>query len=252
MKPVFVRGVTIGEGSPKICMPLVARNRAGLRAAAREAAGLRPDLLEWRADYYEGLNAGDIPELLWELRGEIGEMPLLFTFRSSEEGGVRPLPEEGRLSLMEAAVEAGADLLDAELSLGEGRLGPLLAHAHARCRPVILSNHHFEGTPPVAEMVDILRREQACGGDIAKLAVMPHSPADLLALLEATLRMQEQFARIPLITMSMGAVGLPSRVCGGLFGSAVTFGAGRQASAPGQIGVQELRAFCRALNPPEN
>jgi 3-dehydroquinate dehydratase-1 len=63
----------------------------------------------------------------------------------------------------------------------------------------------------------------------------------VLTLLNATNQMDTQYAEIPLITMSMGQLGICSRICGGVFGSALTFGAGKNISAPGQIGVQELR-----------
>ena len=246
IKPVKVRNLVIGDGVPKICMPLVARNFEELQEGMREALLLQPDLVEWRADYYEGLTRREIPGLLSSLR-EKNEQPILFTFRSQEEGGVRPLPKEQQLEWMLEAADAGVDLLDAELSLGEKAICPLLRHAHAYHLPVIVSNHHFEGTPSAEEMVDILCRQQACGADMAKLAVMPHSPADVLALLEATLRMREQFAEIPLITMSMGALGFISRISGGTFGSAMTFGAGKKSSAPGQPEIGQLRALLQKM-----
>lgn len=249
VRPVSVRGVVIGEGLPKICMPLVARDFEELQGEAEQAARLRPDLAEWRADYYEGLTEREVPGLLAALREKVRELPLLFTLRSHEEGGECPLPQGQRQGLMMAAAEGGADLLDAELSLGDA-LSSVLAHAHACHVPVVVSNHHFEGTPALPELLKILRQEQESGADIAKLAVMPHSPADVLALLQATLSMQQQFAEIPLITMSMGALGFPSRVCGGIFGSAVTFGAGERSSAPGQPGVEQLRAFIKEMGPP--
>lgn len=247
IRPVAVRGVTIGEGLPKICMPLVARDAQELQAAAQEAAQLCPDLVEWRADCYAGLGTQEVPGLLARLRGWVGEKPILFTFRSRQEGGARELGLSERQQLMLAAAGAGADLLDAELSMGEEALAPVLACARQHGVPVVLSCHFFDRTPPEPEMVEILRREQACGADIAKLAVMPHSPADVLALLGATLTMRERFAGIPLITMAMGALGMPSRVCGGIFGSGLSFGAGSRTSAPGQLAVGELREFLKAM-----
>ncbi|MGL4668727.1 MAG: type I 3-dehydroquinate dehydratase [Saezia sp.] len=39
-----------------------------------------------------------------------------------------------------------------------------------------------------------------------------------------------------------------SRLAGEVFGSAATFGAAQKASAPGQIGVQDLRQTLNILN----
>ena len=59
-------------------------------------------------------------------------------------------------------------------------------------------------------------------------------------LLGATLR-ASQALELPLISMSMGALGALSRITGFAFGSALTFGVGAGSSAPGQMPIGELR-----------
>lgn len=51
--------------------------------------------------------------------------------------------------------------------------------------------------------------------------------------------MNRLYADRPIITMSMAGTGVISRLCGEVFGSALTFGAAGKASAPGQMGVNE-------------
>ena len=48
--------------------------------------------------------------------------------------------------------------------------------------------------------------------------------------------------------MSMGQMGVISRLCGERFGSAVTFGSAQSASAPGQIPAQQLRQTLTLLH----
>ena len=48
--------------------------------------------------------------------------------------------------------------------------------------------------------------------------------------------------------MSMSEVGVVSRICGEAFGSALTFGAVKKASAPGQLGAEELRMVLKILH----
>ena len=76
---------------------------------------------------------------------------------------------------------------------------------------------------------------------------MPRCPGDVIALLDATQEMSGKYADRPIITMSMGA-GVVSRLCGEYFGSAMTFGAVGQVSAPGQIPVEELNAAMDILH----
>ena len=59
--------------------------------------------------------------------------------------------------------------------------------------------------------------------------------------------MTREYDKTPVITMSMGAKGVISRVSGLLFGSAVTFAAVGKTSAPGQLEVEEVRKIMRIL-----
>lgn len=66
--------------------------------------------------------------------------------------------------------------------------------------------------------------EQMCAGgaDIVKLAVMPQNMEDVLKLLSVTYEFKEENPDTPVITMSMGKMGMISRLCGESFGAAVT------------------------------
>ena len=76
---------------------------------------------------------------------------------------------------------------------------------------------------------------------------MPKSNKDVLTLLAAT---EEASCRIhgPVITMSMAGTGLVSRLCGEVFGSALTFGTAGMASAPGQIDALKLRDILTVIH----
>ena len=106
---------------------------------------------------------------------------------------------------------------------------------------MIASNHDFRKTPTKAELISRMRKMQELGADISKIAVMPQSTEDVLTLLSATEEMRRCYADRPVITMSMAGTGIVSRMCGEVFGSALTFGAAGKVSAPGQIDVEELR-----------
>jgi 3-dehydroquinate dehydratase-1 len=75
---------------------------------------------------------------------------------------------------------------------------------------------------------------------------MPQSLQDVHRLLGATLRASERLA-IPVISMSMGGLGAVTRLCGGVFGSALTFAVGSAASAPGQVPIADVRAAVAVL-----
>ena len=92
---------------------------------------------------------------------------------------------------------------------------------------------------------------QDCGADLLKLAAMPRDAGDVLTLLSATWEMKEQYAKQPVVTMSMGVKGAVSRLAGEVFGSVMTFGSAGVASAPGQVSVPELKMALEVLRQQE-
>jgi 3-dehydroquinate dehydratase-1 len=88
------------------------------------------------------------------------------------------------------------------------------------------------------------------GADIVKIAVMPQGPQDVLSLLTAALEFTSTTAQVPVIAISMSALGAITRLAGSAFGSAVTFAAGQAASAPGQIPAAQLQALLKLTDVP--
>ena len=141
-----------------------------------------------------------------------------------------------------------ADLIDVEVITGDEIVKQIIESAHAAGVKVVASNHDFFKTPDKDEIVSRLRKMQDLGADIPKIAVMPQNRKDVLTLLAATEEMSGTYADRPIITMSMAGTGVISRLCGEVFGSALTFGAAKKASAPGQMGVNDLSTVLGLLH----
>ena len=242
MNPVIVRNTVIGEGRPKICAPVVGHTMEEIQKEAESFASVPVDIAEWRADYFEDVFEADrLLEAAKVLRMTLGDMPLLFTFRTSKEGGEKEIEETQYKTLLHTIAASGyVDLVDVEIFMGEALSGQIIEDTHRCGVKVIGSNHDFHKTPSKEEIIRRLTKMQRLGADILKIALMPRTRRDVLTLLLATLEMQEQHTDRPLITMSMSGTGVISRLAGESFGSALTFGAVSNASAPGQIGVKEL------------
>ena len=228
-------------------MPLVAADRAALRAEAAAAAAARPDIVEWRVDHYGeiGLTAAVI-DAARELRRALPGVPLLFTRRSAAEGGQPvPIAEQAVIALYAAICAAGCvDLVDYEMSNGAASVKAVRDAAHRHEVSLVCSYHNFESTPALPALLAEFERARAMGGDVAKVAVMARSAEDAQTLLAAT-RDAARFD-LPLIGIAMGPHGATSRIKGFAFGSALTFGVAAASSAPGQMPVGELRAAIEA------
>ena len=250
MEPLDIKGVCIGCGAPKTIVSIMAPDIDGALAVVRAGREAGVDCFEWRADSYPDLRDTDgMVQMGRALASAVPRNPLIFTFRSIGQGGCADMPGEDYVLLNRAIIEAGAaDIVDIESRLGDDAVRSLADFAKGNGVAVIVSHHDFEGTPPRDRMIAQLVRLQDLGADIPKLAVMAHNAADTLELLAATEEMSRVHARGPVLTMAMGCAGIITRLVGEEFGSALTFCALDEVSAPGQVDAAMTRRLLDLLH----
>jgi len=244
-RPILVRGQPVSGGAfPLVITPLVGRGAEELAAELDAILPRRPDMLEWRVDFFEAIADADaVIATAREIGRRAGAVPLLFTRRSSSEGG-QPVPvdEPAVAALYRRVCEARCvDLIDYELSNAPAELRRLREVSAAHEVGMVMSYHNFRETPDLAMLSDRFAQAQRLGADVAKVAVMPQDPQDVLRLLDATWQ-ASQMLDIPVISMAMGGIGAVSRMMGWMYGSAATFAVGKSSSAPGQMALEDLRA----------
>lgn len=217
------RLVAVAFGPPTMVEAL-----AGLERLADQA-----DLIELRLDLFE--QPYDLPLLLRERR-----CPVVVTLRARHQGGrCDDLPDD-RLAVLVRAAELGAEYVDLEWDAAIPDRVAALQAAGAR---VIVSRHDFEQMPP--ELAGGWWSELAAlGGDVVKVVGTARDVRDCLEIFRAFRR-----ADRPTIAIAMGEAGRPSRVlalretwCLLSYAAAN----GREAVAPGQVAVSEMRTVYRA------
>lgn len=75
-KTVLLRGVEIGAGRPKIIVPIVGKTEQEILDKAAELVQAKPDVVEWRVDYFQGV--GDVQRVVdtaRELNEALGRSP---------------------------------------------------------------------------------------------------------------------------------------------------------------------------------
>ncbi len=250
MKTYKVKDIIIGESTPKIIVPIVGKTEEEIIEKASSFTKYKIDVVEWRVDFYN--DVGDTNKLLStleKLRETIPNTPLIFTFRTKKEGGEKDISMGEYTALNKAIAQSGkVDLIDVEIFSGDDVVEENIKNIREAGVLVVGSNHDFFKTPEKDEIVSRLRKMQNMGADIPKIAVMPQSTEDVLTLLAATNEMHTKYADRPIITMSMGPLGVITRLSGEVFGSSMTFGAVGAVSAPGQIPVEELATCLRILH----
>ncbi|MGM9534686.1 MAG: type I 3-dehydroquinate dehydratase, partial [Intestinibacter sp.] len=161
-KVVEVRNLKLGEGIPKICVPLVGKTDEQIIAEAEYLKDLKLDLVEWRVDHYEGVEDLDkVKNILSALRDKVGDLPILFTFRSKKEGGEREVSDEYYAELNKKIAETKmVDLVDVELFTGDEIVKDIVESAHQSGVKVVMSNHDFFKTPEKEEIIKRLCKMQ--------------------------------------------------------------------------------------------
>ncbi len=244
-----IKGKIIGKGKPLVCVPVMESSKEEILRETRRLEEAHTEMIEWRVDAFENVESPNaIREILNEMKHIIKESILVYTFRSKNQGGCKALSAADIYDIHQVAAESDVvDFIDVEYFEAKNPQKEI-ARLQEMGVYVIASHHDFEQTPDPEVIRMLLEQIRESGADVVKLAVMPQNMWDVLHLLEETNRFHENHPDHSLITMSMGAKGGISRVAGEFFGSCVTFGAGGQASAPGQLPVKQLEEILHILH----
>ena len=244
-----VRNVKFGGAIPAVAIPVSGRTEAEICAEAAAARGAA-DLIELRADAFEGIHdTMRLLSLLANVRAAF-DGPILFTLRSEREGGLFTSDPEEYLDILRIAISSGCiDLIDIELGTeitaeaieyGISTAQMLAEEAKSFGIRVVMSEHDFTSTHRSADIYAAMERMRDCGADIAKGAYMPKTAEDTDEVLAAGLRAKRELD-IPTILISMGEPGRMTRTFGEVFGSAVTFAClDGKSSAPGQLEAHDM------------
>lgn len=247
---VLVRNVCIGDGKPKICVPIMGRSREDVLNEAERIVSYSPDLVEWRADYLENDEPGGEMhnEILAALREIVKNIPIIYAFRTLDEGG-KEIEEEVYKDLILDIADAGiCDLIDIEVFTLKTKARDIIDEIHSFTGvKVVGSYHNFELTPDTAELVYRFSVIDNSNADVLKIATMPRKKKDVMRIMTATILTHARPNCKPLIGIAMGKLGRPTRLMGGFTGSAITFAEAGRPSAPGQIDIHEMVEILESL-----
>lgn len=205
------------------------------RLAQQQGAGaaeLRADLLADPAQVRAALTA---------VRAA-SSLPLLLTYRSTTEGGKGAGHGQGYEDYLASLLQLRPPVAAVDIEMACPASKALVAEAKAGGYDVVGSCHDFTATPSAAQIAEKLAQITAAGADITKVAYMPRTAQDVAALRHAAHDFAGAYPHQPLIAISMGQLGTPSRTD---LVNCLTFAtiADGAASAPGQATIAHVRAW---------
>ncbi|MBR2696576.1 MAG: type I 3-dehydroquinate dehydratase [Parasporobacterium sp.] len=241
-KTIRIRNLEIGGGRPKVCAIVLGETEREILDLAERANAENCDMIEFRADHYKKILDLDAAKTILGKVRKICRKPIIFTFRRKEEGGKTAVSlEYYKKLLLVTAQNWYADLIDVEASaIGDDKDFVYKLKDYGAF--IIISKHDFDKTPTQEEIIQNFFDMKDLGADIVKAAYMPNNKKDVLNLITATENLTSAMDFCPVVAISMGHLGMITRILGEFIESAITFASITKSSAPGQINIDSLEA----------
>lgn len=227
------------ERQPVIATALTDGAPSGQARQARLAQQQGAEALELRADLL--VDPAQVRAALTAVRAA-SSLPLLLTYRSATEGGKGAGHGQGYEDYLASLLQLRPAVAAVDIEMACPASKALVAEAKAGGYDVVGSCHDFTATPSAAQITQKLAQITAAGADITKVAYMPRTAQDVAALRHAAHDFAGAYPYQPLIAISMGQLGAPSRTD---LVNCLTFAtiADGAASAPGQATIAYVRAW---------
>lgn len=227
------------ERQPVIATALTDGAPSGQARQARLAQQQGAEALELRADLLA--DPAQVRAALTAVRAA-SSLPLLLTYRSTTEGGKGAGHGQGYEDYLASLLQLRPAVAAVDIEMACPASKALVAEAKAGGYDVVGSCHDFTATPSAAQITQKLAQITAAGADITKVAYMPRNAQDVAALRHAAHDFADAYPLQPLIAISMGQLGAPSRTD---LANCLTFAtiADGAASAPGQATIAHVRAW---------
>ena len=221
----------------KIVVPIMPESIADVEAIDLERLA-DADLIEWRADF---LPKDDVLRVAPAVFEKFVGREVIFTIRTKNEGGHIELSDQEYVALIkEVAALYQPDFIDFEYYSHQAVFEEMLEFPN-----LVLSNHNFEEKPD--NYMEIMSEYTSLSPAVDKISVMPQTEQDVLDVMNYTRGFKTLNAEQSYATISMGKLGMLSRLAGALTGSCWTYASLDEASASGQIALGTLKKFLEVL-----
>ncbi|MFW9940215.1 MAG: type I 3-dehydroquinate dehydratase [Candidatus Thorarchaeota archaeon] len=242
-----------------ICVPIKVKSAdiLELKSIISEVLRSNPNLIELRYDYIY-----DVQSITQEFATKLlanfhPKIPIIFTFRSQEEGGQRKIDEKIRFKILKTLIFSHPNYLDIEMNTEKRMLGELIDLAIKNDVNLIFSYHNFDKTPAyevisdqINNFVSRLREDYELDSQftqkiILKMIFTAQSFEDNLIPLQ--LCKESTKRNMNIISFCMGTLGIFSRILCVLNGSFLTYGSLVGETAPGQVDINTIKEILNIL-----
>lgn len=238
--------VIFQKSMSKICIPLRAKSFKELERQIKKTEN-KADLLEIWLDCLQDFGDEVAPKKNSSAKFhalnliKLSRKPLLIVNKSKLENGLWQWSEAERIQALIDFAKAGAAYIDIGIQTKPGLIKKLILNKHKS--KIIISYHNFSSTPPLPNLLKILKKALDMGADLVKIVTFTKKNQDNYTIFKLLEKAGKE--KLPLIAHCMGKYGTISRVFGPKYGSKICYVALDQKSktAPGQLTLAEFKKF---------
>ncbi|CAM3144367.1 type I 3-dehydroquinate dehydratase [Lactococcus hircilactis] len=190
----------------------------------------KADIIEWRIDFMPQNLIFEAAALIFK---KFDMFQILLTIRTAKEGGALEISNQHYVHILKELLKYNPDFIDVEYF----SYPKALAELSEVKDKIVLSYHNFSEMP--TDLTQRLLRMNKEKTAFVKVAVMPQRECDVIDLLQITRDLTLEYGR-KFITIAMSDLGKLTRVSGYITGSCWTFASVLEASAPGQIELDDM------------
>lgn len=240
-----------------ISIPIKFATTKEVRPIIDKAIKLKPNIIELRFDYISNLESLSLDFVRDLLNIIHPHAAVIFTLRSSSEGGQLKMNLREYFKVMKMLIEVKPDYLDLEMSTHKTVLKDIIKLASQNEIKLICSYHNFEKTMNFDESIILIKdfnqkltQELSLDSKILediiyKLIFTAQNFEDNLIPLKLCKELSKSKQKI--ISFCMGTLGIFSRITCVIAGSFLTYASLKEKTAPGQIHIKKIRKTYKLL-----
>jgi len=162
---------------------------------------------------------------------KMSKKKLVIVCKEKNENGRFDRTQAEKVRILAAAARGGADYLDIGIHSGKKWIETLVRSK--KKSKLIISFHDFEKTPSAARLLSTVRKMQALGADVVKIATFVNTLEDNQKLIDLALQLKQEKQKH--IILGMGEKGMATRILGQKLGNEIQFVSLEVSTAPGQL-----------------
>lgn len=224
-----------GKKRPEICLLLNCRTIEEIKGEL-SLFGEDCQAVQWNPGKHSGVEnytREEFVQILKLVKTMCGKKQFIFQYYDVED-------EETTNRMLRYAMGT-ADCIDIDLQNSE--LRSLLKEAKKKRTRTMLTYHEMERILTKEEISMQFIRMEKYPADLLAIISFANTEEDAYALLEGAYAYNQLKGHKPFLAIAMGEEGQASRICGGDFGSVLTYACGSKPTAPGQFNASDLKRY---------